>query len=212
MIFHIFVECFCIIVIFRVNGVISLRNSKLSSIESREPNINELGEYYVDLDFVELQKRIELCSSLIFKATSKLISAKSNLAKKRGASIKNGKNNNLKEQIDGLSKEVQEANQRCNKFVDLLLLKRIYSFNEDSFDENIKLETQVKEKISEIVDKMVITEHNASFIRSLISKTKCNNFPTNDNCKLLTSKLLFYLAVTPREVVENFENVKLVDI
>lgn len=212
MTFHIFVECFCIIVIFRINCVISIRNNKLSSIECPKPIINELGEYSVDLDIVELQKRIDLCSSLISQATNELISAKLQLAQVEAAPKKNKKGNDLKEKIDELSKKVKGIGLECNKFVDLILLKRIYCFNGDSLDNNIKLETQVKEKIDDIVDRIVVTENNASFIRSLTAKTKCSNFSESNNCKLLTSKLLFYMAITPKEVIENFENIKLEDI
>lgn len=210
MAINIFVKCFYILVHFKVNYVISLRNNKFSSIENSVSFLSELGEYSVDLKTIELQKKINFCSSLLVQANNELVSARLKLAKKESKSTSN--DNNTKENLlDEISTKIQEISSACNGFLDLLLLKRICCFNKITLEDNIKTETDVKEKIYNIVSNMVITENNAPFIRSLIYKTKCHNFLANEHCKLLTSKLFFYMAVTPKEVIENLENIILVD-
>ncbi|OII70780.1 uncharacterized protein cubi_00925 [Cryptosporidium ubiquitum] len=209
MIFYFFVECLYILVIFKVNNVISLRNNKISSIENPVSILSELGEYSVNLKITELQKKINFCSSLLLQANNELVSARLKLAKKKSNSCDD--NNTQEELVDELSKRVQEIGFACNDFLDLLLLKRIYCFNKMTLEDEIRTEIKVKEKIDNIVSNMIIKEDNAPFIRSLIYKAKCHVFQANEHCKLLTSKLLFYMAVTPKETVENFENFKLVD-
>ncbi|XP_666344.1 hypothetical protein [Cryptosporidium hominis TU502] len=211
MAFNIFVEYLYILVIFKVNYVISIRNNKSSSNKNPTSILNKLGEYSVDLKFIELQKKVDLCSSSLSKTNNELISARLRIAGKQSNSQEIDNNKSEEEIIDELTKKIQEINQECNSFVDLLLLKRIYRFSQISLDENINTEIQVKEKINNVIRNLVITENNAPFIRSLINKAKCNNFSINEHCKLLTSKLLYYMAITPKEIIENFENVQLVD-
>ncbi|KAK9173419.1 hypothetical protein CmeUKMEL1_02655 [Cryptosporidium meleagridis] len=210
MAFNIFVEYLYILVILKVNYVISIRNNKSSS-NKNPTSILELGEYSVDLKIIELQKKVDLCSSLLSKTNNELISARLRIAGKQSNSQETDNNKSEEEIIDELTKQIEEINQECDSFVNLLLLKRIYRFSEITLDENIKTEIQVKEKINNIIRNLVITENNAPFIRSLIYKAKCNNFLINEHCKLLTSKLLFYMAITPKEIIEDFENVQLVD-
>ncbi|KAJ1609093.1 hypothetical protein OJ253_1685 [Cryptosporidium canis] len=202
MVFNIFLEYFWIIVACKANRVISIRSNSVSEIESPDSISKELGECSIQLGFSELQKKIDVCSSLIFQANNELMTAKSKLSKKSTEPKDN-------EKVEELTRRVEKINLECNKFVDLLLLKRIYRFDGISVTDVIKDVSQVEEKLDEMVKRFVITERNAAFIRSLISKTKCNNFRTNEHCKILTGKLLYYMAVTPKEVVENFENVKI---
>ncbi|KAH8584995.1 uncharacterized protein ELE39_000946 [Cryptosporidium sp. chipmunk genotype I] len=208
MTFNIFVEYFYILVIIKVNYVISLRSNKFSSIKSPISILSELGEYSVNLKIIELQKKVDFCSSSLSKVNNELISARLRIAEK---SKENNNHKNEEELIAKLTKKVREIGLECNSFVDLLLLKRINCFNQVALDDDVKTETNVKEKINNIVNNLVITENNAPFIRSLIYKVKCHSFSTNEHCKLLTSKLFFYMAVTPKEIIENFENIKLVD-
>ncbi|KAF7459125.1 putative integral membrane protein [Cryptosporidium felis] len=185
-----------------------MKSSRFSSIDCHLDVENQIGEYSVDLKFTEIQDKLQKCSSWTDQMNSDLIAKMSEASEEKSS---NKVNEESYPSVSELRDKIEILQLYCNKFMDLLLLKRINCFNNTDLNDEIRDEAQVKTRLNEIVKNIVISTENASFIRSLIIKSKCYNFLKNENCKILTSKLMFYLAITPKEVIEEFENFQLAD-
>ncbi|KAK6589636.1 hypothetical protein RS030_1100 [Cryptosporidium xiaoi] len=175
--------------------------------DSLDFKLREIGEYSYFLTAIELQKKIIKCSKLIERNKSRIIEIRVN-SKKKGTTQEIKVLNYEKAMCIDNNKR---ANMYCNMFINLLLYKRIKNFYNEEIDSIPKNEDNIGSEMEKIARDLVINEENAAFIRSLVQKTKCESFQENVPCKLLTNKLMNYMAMTPSEIVQEFENVVIED-
>ncbi|KAH8741969.1 hypothetical protein FG386_002344 [Cryptosporidium ryanae] len=180
--------------------------SETTEISSGNDNIElefeKIGNYSYFLTTLELQKKIRKCSSLIEENKKKIAEIRMGSNEKKTSQEKKKLNLERAMYIDNNIK----INMYCNMFINLLLYKRIKMFYSEKIDPDPKSEYEIELEMSEVANNFVINEENAAFIRSLVQKTMCESFQESIACKLLTNKLMNYMAVTPCEIVQEFED------